>query len=100
MPNGLYGNENLVTVRSKFLRFIHFNSNVYPKKLKEIRCFGSKNQKYGSHIIRKPNNRGFLDNSLSIKNYYLLQKRSNYKARLTSKIFYRHPKAVLEQKIQ
>ena len=42
---------------------------------------------------------GFIDTSLSFKNYYLLQKGSNYNVRLTSKILYRHPKTVAEQKI-
>ena len=40
-----------------------------------------------------------MDISLSVKNNYLLQTRSNYKARLTSKILYRHPKTVAKQKI-
>ena len=42
---------------------------------------------------------GFIDISLSIKNHYLLQKRIKCKVRLTSKILYRHPKTVAEQKI-
>ena len=50
------------------------------------------------HIIRKPNNQWFHWCITSMKKYNLLQKRSNYKVRLTSKILYRHPKTVAEEK--
>ena len=68
------------------------------KKWKIKDAFGSKTLKIWFFILWEcPMIGDFIHISLSIKNYYLFQKRSNYKVRLTSKILYKQPKTVFER---